>query len=83
MPAFALRRPVLTLALMLAVSGGLAQGALAQVSPFTQSLAIAAAEDKTLAAFYAARNYMPLWTGAGDAALSVGAAASPVSPSGS
>ena len=72
MPVFALRRPVLTLALMLAVSGGLAQGALAQgalaqLDPFTQSLAIAAAEDETLAAFYAARNYLPLWTGAGDA----------------
>ena len=62
MPAFVPRRPLLTLALMLAVSGGLATGALAQVSPFTQSLAIAAAEDETLAAFYAARDYAPLWT---------------------
>ncbi len=68
MPAFVPRRPLLTLALMLAVSGGLATGALAQVSPFTQSLAIAAAEDETLAAFYAARDYAPLWTGAEDGA---------------
>ncbi len=39
----------------------------AQVSPFTQSVAIAASEDEAIAAFYAARNYAPVWTDAGNA----------------
>ena len=40
----------------------------AQVSPFVQSVAIAAADqDEVIAAFYAARNYAPIWTGAQDA----------------
>jgi L,D-transpeptidase YcbB len=40
----------------------------AQITPFSQSVAITAAEDETVAAIYAARNYAPIWTGAGDAA---------------
>lgn len=39
----------------------------AQVSPFTQSVAIAASDDEAIAAFYAARNYAPVWTDAGNA----------------
>ncbi|MDQ1847984.1 L,D-transpeptidase family protein [Gemmobacter fulvus] len=43
------------------------QSVQAQVSPFTQSVAIAASEDEAIAAFYAARNYAPVWTDAGNA----------------
>jgi L,D-transpeptidase YcbB len=39
-----------------------ADTAQAQVSPFSQSVAIAAAEDEDMAAIYAARNYAPIWT---------------------
>ena len=70
------RRPLLSFALVLAVAGGWVPQAGAQnrpqngtqISPFTQSLAAAAADDAALAAFYAARHYAPLWTGAEDAA---------------
>lgn len=37
-------------------------------TPFAQSVAIAAAEDEAVAAFYAARDYRTLWTGPEDAA---------------
>ncbi|MDR0809366.1 MAG: L,D-transpeptidase family protein [Gemmobacter sp.] len=36
--------------------------------PFVQAVAIAAAEQDTVATFYARRNYAPVWTGAADAA---------------
>ena len=50
----------------------MAQGALApaegmRLSGFTQSVAEAAAEDPALAAFYAARDYRPIWTSEADA----------------
>lgn len=38
------------------------------LSPFIQSVAAAAAEDDTVAAFYAARSYRTLWTGPEDSA---------------
>jgi L,D-transpeptidase YcbB len=44
----------------------------ADVTPFSQSLAFAAAEREDIAAFYAARNYAPVWTTA-EAALRRGA----------
>jgi murein L,D-transpeptidase YcbB/YkuD len=42
-------------------------GPAAQVTPFSQSVAITAAEDAEIAAIYAARHYAPIWTGAADA----------------
>ena len=58
--------------LILAMSVGLAaiiggHPAQSQISPFSQSVAIAAAKGEAVSAFYAARNYQPVWTGAGDA----------------
>lgn len=47
-------------------SGARAEGG-ALPQPFVQSLAIAAAEDEAIAAFYARRNYEPVWTGEADA----------------
>jgi len=70
MPVFSapFRRPHLTFALALAVCGAFAAPGAAQViDPFTQSLAVAAAEDEAIAGFYAARAYQPVWTGAADA----------------
>lgn len=53
----------------LALSAALAAAPVwADVSPFAQSLAIAAAETESVAAFYAARSYAPLWTGPGQTA---------------
>lgn len=65
----------------LIVLGGLwaPQGAFAQTAPqtapivieipaFRQAIAEAAAEDAAISAFYRARDYAPIWTGAGDAA---------------
>ncbi len=50
--------------------GGCASAATAQtqITPFSQSVAITAAEDEDIAAIYAARGYTPIWTGAADAA---------------
>ena len=67
MSAAVFRSPLLSLALVLAVSGSLTGPGSAQISPFSQSLAVAAAKDDDLAAFYAARGYAPLWTGPEDA----------------
>jgi L,D-transpeptidase YcbB len=47
--------------------GGVALPAMAQVSPFSQSVAVTAAADDDLAAIYAARGYAPIWTRAEDA----------------
>jgi L,D-transpeptidase YcbB len=43
------------------------QIALANVTPFSQSVAISASADADVAAIYAARDYAPLWTAATDA----------------
>ncbi len=48
----------LTIAVLLASSGA----AWAQASPFSQSVAISAAEDESISSIYAARNYAPIWT---------------------
>ncbi len=53
----------LLVAALLAIGGPAA----AQVSPFSQSVAISAAEDGDIAAIYAARNYTPIWTSADNA----------------
>jgi L,D-transpeptidase YcbB len=57
------------LLLTAAVLGNLAFAVAAepQITPFSQSVAISAAEDEAIAAVYTARNYAPIWTGAGDA----------------
>ena len=52
--------PLLALCAALAVAAP--SGAVAQVTPFTQSLAEAAAADDTISAFYQARAYAPFWT---------------------
>ncbi|MGL5009002.1 MAG: L,D-transpeptidase family protein, partial [Paracoccaceae bacterium] len=39
----------------------------AEITPFSQSVAISAAQSEEIAAIYAARGYAPIWTGAGDA----------------
>ena len=39
----------------------------ATLTPFIQSVAVAAAADDAVAAFYAGRDYRPLWTGIDDA----------------
>ncbi|WP_082401037.1 L,D-transpeptidase family protein [Gemmobacter sp. LW-1] len=52
------------LALMLAAAPLSAQP---QISPFAQTVAIAAAKDDALSAFYAKRNYQPIWTAADSA----------------
>lgn len=40
----------------------------AEITPFSQSVAISAAASDDIAAIYAARGYAPIWTGAGDSA---------------
>jgi L,D-transpeptidase YcbB len=45
---------------------GVAGPARADISPFSQSLAVAAGEREDIAAFYALRDYAPVWTGATD-----------------
>ncbi len=47
---------------MFLLSGGASQ---AQITPFVQAVAEAAAKDKDVAAFYKSRNYEPIWTGKG------------------
>ena len=37
-------------------------------SPFAQAVAVAASDDEAMAAFYAARDYAPLWTDAAGSA---------------
>lgn len=60
------RRLILAMTLgATATFGGLP--AKAEVSPFSQSVAIAAAKGEVIAAFYAARSYEPVWTRAADA----------------
>lgn len=58
------------LLLSAAIFGSLSLAAMAepQITPFSQSVAITAADDAAIASVYAARNYAPIWTGAGDAA---------------
>lgn len=69
--------PAMTAGVFLALAGGMAGTLRAQtagpafsaiLSPFAQSLALAAADDSALADFYAERGYAPLWTGAADSA---------------
>ena len=51
-------------ALLLTLAGFLVAPAVqAQISPFTQSIAAAAAPDAAIAAYYAQNGYTPLWTG--------------------
>lgn len=64
--AFALRSCILP-AFVLAVSGLLAQPVAADTGPYSRSVAAAAVEDDTVAAFYAARSYAPVWTAADQA----------------
>lgn len=57
-------------ALVFATGLGMAapvMGAELALSGYTQSIAVAASEDRALAAFYAARDYRPIWTSAEDA----------------
>ncbi len=65
-PAVSLFRP-LSVALCALLATGLCFEAGAQVSPYSQSVAIAAADQDAIATFYAARAYAPVWTGAEDA----------------
>jgi L,D-transpeptidase YcbB len=53
-----------------AVLGSLTLGAMAEtgITPFSQSVALAASDDTVIAAVYSARNYAPIWTGADDMA---------------
>jgi murein L,D-transpeptidase YcbB/YkuD len=58
----------LGVAFVLSVSLGVsAVPVFADVNPFTQSVAVASAEDAVIAAFYQQRDYRPLWTGPADA----------------
>ncbi len=57
---------VWALAILLAMAAP-AFRAEAQISPFMQAIAEAAAEDEDIAAFYRARDYEPIWTGDGRA----------------
>ncbi len=57
----------LILAMTLGAAATFGGGAQADVSPFSQSVAIAAAKGEVVSAFYAARNYAPVWTRAEDA----------------
>ncbi|MFD1808960.1 murein L,D-transpeptidase [Gemmobacter lanyuensis] len=57
----------LSVALCALLATGLCFEAGAQVSPYSQSVAIAAADQDAIATFYAARAYAPVWTGAEDA----------------
>ncbi len=59
---------ILSAALLALMSGFAAGPAAAQISPFSQSVAMTAAQSDDIAAIYAARDYAPIWTGAGDAA---------------
>ncbi|MFD2739252.1 murein L,D-transpeptidase [Sulfitobacter aestuarii] len=52
--------------LSLLLSLPIASGAVAQVTPFKQAVAEAAAEDSDIAGFYRENEYAPLWTGTGD-----------------
>jgi murein L,D-transpeptidase YcbB/YkuD len=45
----------------------LAEGAARTLSGYTQAIAVSAARDEALAAFYAARDYRPIWTSEQDA----------------
>jgi L,D-transpeptidase YcbB len=58
-------RLLVSVALMSGLSGGVS--AEPQITPFSQSVAMTAAEDAEIAAIYAARSYAPIWTGASDA----------------
>ncbi|NUB43126.1 L,D-transpeptidase family protein [Fertoebacter nigrum] len=68
-PAFyrPLRLSAAPLFLSIILSFGSPDHAQAQISPFTQALAAAAGQDDTISAFYRARDYRTLWTGAADA----------------
>ena len=57
-------RQCLAAALVALATMGMAR---AEVTPFTQSLAVAAAERDDISAFYLARNYAPVWTTADSA----------------
>ena len=66
---FSLRLPMLATAVSLLLTFGIAPSALCAEEPaFVQALAADVSQDAELAAFYQARDYRPLWTGAGDAA---------------
>jgi L,D-transpeptidase YcbB len=52
------------MALLLAMAAGTVPAA-AQISPFMQAVAEAAAEDEDVAAFYREQGYEPIWTGNG------------------
>ncbi len=54
-------------AMSVSVLMSLPQAAVAQAAAYTQSLAEAAAPNDAVAAFYRARGYDPIWTGADDA----------------
>ena len=60
--------PITVLALVAALAVGQPQAAVAQVSPFSQSLAEAAAADQAIATFYQSRGYAPFWTAPDQAA---------------
>lgn len=51
----------------IAAQGAMSPLAGVELSGFTQAVAEAAAKTPALAAFYAARDYRPIWTAAGDA----------------
>ena len=54
--------PMTVLALVAGLALAQPQAALAQVTPFSQSLAEAAAGDTAIATFYQSRGYAPFWT---------------------
>jgi L,D-transpeptidase YcbB len=60
--ACSMRTLLLSGAVTFAMVIGGAAPADAQVSPFSQSVAISAAEDEDIAAIYAARSFAPIWT---------------------
>lgn len=60
--AFRLLRP-----LLLSVALAMPLAAQAESTPFSRALVAAIAEDATIAAYYAARDHRPLWTGPQDA----------------
>ncbi len=69
---FALIRKTLARTVMISFLGSaapfvMAGQADAQLSPYVQALAEAASEQDVVAAFYAQRDYAPVWTGAADA----------------
>jgi murein L,D-transpeptidase YcbB/YkuD len=66
MPTLAPFRPPLRLVAAAALAACVAFGAAevrAQVTPFMQAVAEAAADDRELAAFYRGNEYQPIWTG--------------------